>query len=286
MTTYAIAAATGRYGSAAVKYLVSKVSADDTVIAVARNAEKARATVPAGVEIRAGDYTNPEEMVTALKGVDRFLLVSSPAGGVVTRPQQHLNAINAAKQNGVRYIAYTSFAKADTAKAPLAQDHQATEALLKESDVEYSVLRNAWYLENDAAVFKAAAQGKPLVYSAGEGRISWAPEDEYAEAGVNILMSDSQKTVYEFGGKPRTFADIAALLADITGHDIDVHQVSDAEYAQGLAAKGMPDGVVQLLTSFQTMMRDGELDVDSSDLEEALGHPSQDFREALEHAIA
>ncbi|MCI1984438.1 MAG: NAD(P)H-binding protein [Bifidobacteriaceae bacterium] len=286
MTTYAIAAVTGRYGRAALDQLLTRVGKDDKVIALARNVEKAKTMVPQNVEVRAGDYADAGSMVEALKGVDRLLFVSSQPGAAVPRTRQHQNVIDAAVKDGVSLLAYTSFAKADTAKAPLAEDHQYTEAALKKSGLRYAFLRNAWYFENDAAVFKAAAAGKPLTYSAGDGRVSWAAENDYAVAGANVLASKDPKAVYEFGGTPRTFADAAAVVEQVTGTKVTLNPVDDATYEKGLEASGMQPGVAQLLTSFQTMMRNGELDVDSSDLEDALGRPATPFAEAMKHAIA
>ncbi|MCI1901419.1 MAG: NAD(P)H-binding protein [Bifidobacteriaceae bacterium] len=294
MTTYAISAVTGRYGKVALQQLLSNIqrgvgiadSGKDSVIALARNVDKASASVPQGVEVRAADYSDPAQMVTALKGVDRLLFVSSQPGAAVPRLRQHQNVIDAAQKDGVSYIAYTSFAKADSAKSPLAEDHQGTEKALKASGIRHSFLRNAWYLENDMAVFKGAAAGRPLVYSAGEGRVSWASEKDYAQAGANVLVEAEPAEVYEFGGTPRTFAQMAQEVEKVTGKHVDVKAVDDAGYEQALKDSGMDEGLAQVLTSFQTMMRAGELDVDSPDLENALGHAPEPMSEALKNAIA
>jgi NAD(P)H dehydrogenase (quinone) len=294
MTTYAISAVTGRYGKAALAHMMTKLAPTDAVVALARNTEKARAVVaevvPAGkaasVEIRPADYSDTQQMVGALRGVDRLLFVSSQPGAEVPRLRQHLNVIEAAQKNGVKLVAYTSFAKADTTTAPLAKDHQGTEKALRSSGLRFAFLRNAWYLENDAPTFKAAAAGQPLVYSAGEGRVSWAPEVDYAQAGVNVLMSAEPKEVYEFGGKPRSYADIAATIESVTGTKVDARAVSDDDYGKALAAAGFNPGLVELFTSFQVMMREGALDVESTDLVDALGHDEEPFEKALKDAIA
>jgi NAD(P)H dehydrogenase (quinone) len=108
MTTYAITSVTGRFGRVAVKELAQLVPATD-IVALARNTDKAAALVPAGVTVRAGDYTQPAELVQSLQGVDKLLFVSSIPSRVMPRPQQHQNVIDAAKQAGVSFIAYTSF---------------------------------------------------------------------------------------------------------------------------------------------------------------------------------
>ena len=72
-------------------------------------------------------------MTSALVGIDRLLFISSQPGGAVSRETQHLNVVAAAKEAGVSLVAYTSYPKAGQAKAPLAHDHQVTEAAIKEA---------------------------------------------------------------------------------------------------------------------------------------------------------
>ncbi|KRL73772.1 hypothetical protein FC09_GL000556 [Lactobacillus delbrueckii subsp. indicus DSM 15996] len=47
-----------------------------------------------------------------MAGVDKLLFISSLPGGAVTRADQHKNVVEAAKNAGVGYVAYTSFPKA------------------------------------------------------------------------------------------------------------------------------------------------------------------------------
>ena len=145
---YAITTATGKFGRVAVQHLAELVPVND-IIALARNVDKAKTLLPEGIDIRPGDYTNVTELTQSLAGVDRLLFISSQPGDVVSRGQQHLNVVEAAKAAGVGYIAYTSFPHADQATAILATDHQTTETAILESGIAHSFLRNNWYLENE-----------------------------------------------------------------------------------------------------------------------------------------
>lgn len=276
MTKYAITGVTGHFGQNAVKKLVELVPATD-VVALARNTQKAQAIVPSGVEVRPGDYSDVDQLTESLQGIDKLLFISSQPGGKVARATQHKNVVTAAKNAGIKYIAYTSFPHADTATAPLAEDHQMTEKLIKESGIAYSFLRNNWYLENELDSLKnAATQG--LIYST-DGKVGWALEAEYSEAAALVVTQDNPKKIYEFAGKSRTYQDLADALK-VTGT-----KLSDEEYSQVLQEAGVDEGMVQMIISFQDLITQGNLAEDTNDLPEVLGRELTPLSEALKSII-
>lgn len=282
---YAVTAATGHLGQTIIKTLTQLVSPSD-IIAIARNTDKAHQVLPAGVEIRQGDYTDIDSLKTAFTGVDRLLFISSIPGTAVPRQTQHANVVEAAKAADVRYIAYTSFAKADTAKSPLSTDHVATEKMIVDSGIAHSFLRNAWYLENEANYLTAGAAGKDMLYAAGDGRVSYALEREYAEAGAKVLAATSTKAIYEFGGQPTSFQDLAQAIHQVTGKTFTFTNVSTADYKQSLIDNGVNVQLADVLTSMQNLMGSGELDVSSSDLADVLGHPVTPLNEAVKEVLS
>lgn len=281
----AISAATGHFGQLAIQELLKTVAAGD-IVAVVRNREKGQRLLPAGITVRQADYTDEVAMTTALAGIDRLLFISSVPGGPVSRQQQHANVVKAAQAAGVSYVAYTSFAKADTAQSPLSKDHVATEALLKASGLQVSFLRNAWYLENELSYLQAGAQGQDSVYAAGDGRIGFALEREYAEAAAKVMTTPVPKPVYEFAGTPVTYAELAATLQTVTGQAVTFKAVSDDTYRQDMREAGVAPELVEVLLSMQTMMRAGELDVTSSDLADVLGRPVTPLATAIREILA
>ncbi|MCT3566436.1 SDR family oxidoreductase [Levilactobacillus brevis] len=281
----AISAATGHFGQLAIQELLKTVAAGD-IVAVVRNREKGQRLLPAGITVRQADYTDEVAMTTALAGIDRLLFISSVPGGPVSRQQQHANVVKAAQAAGVSYVAYTSFAKADTAQSPLSKDHVATEALLKASGLQVSFLRNAWYLENELSYLQAGAQGQDSVYAAGDGRIGFALEREYAEAAAKVMTTPVPKPVYEFAGTPVTYAELAATLQTVTGQAVTFKAVSDDTYRQDMREAGVAPELVEVLLSMQIMMRAEELDVTSSDLADVLGRPVTPLATAIREVLA
>ena len=141
-----VTGATGQLGRLAVEALLSRGVPAEQIVATGRRVEAIADLQDRGVTVRRADYTDPESLRAAFAGAEKVLLVSSSEVG--QRLPQHGNVIAAAKDAGVRLIAYTSIPKADTSTLLLAAEHKATEQLLAESGVPHVVLRNGWYIEN------------------------------------------------------------------------------------------------------------------------------------------
>src|SRR5262245_44573417 len=121
-----VAAASGQLGRLVVEVLLESLPASQIVAGV-RNSDgdAAKAFAAKGVEVRKADYADPSSLTAAFSGIDKLLLISSNAVG--SRFSQHANAIAAAKQAGVKLIAYTSILHADTTPLGLSEEHKQTE---------------------------------------------------------------------------------------------------------------------------------------------------------------
>lgn len=280
MTKYAVTGATGHFGQIAIQTLV-KLVAENEIIAIVRDPEKAKATLPNGVEIRQADYGDTGGMTEALKGVDKLLFISSQPGGAVPRDQQHQNVVEAAKAAGVSFVAYTSFPHADTAKSPLASDHKITEAAIVKAGFKHAFLRNNWYLQNELATIQGALQGQTFVYSAADGHAGWALEREYAEAAAKVLVLADPKPIYEFAGPSITYSDLARGTQQVAPQSFQVASVSDSAYTQGLENSGLDQATAQVVTSFQTLIRQGDLAESTTDLQDVLGHALVPLTDAI-----
>lgn len=71
-------------------------------------------------------------------------------------------------------LAYTSIANADRSGLRLAEEHHATEKLLRDARVPVTVLRNSWYLENYTEQLPTYVEHGAVFGSAGDGRVSAA----------------------------------------------------------------------------------------------------------------
>jgi NAD(P)H dehydrogenase (quinone) len=280
--TIAITGATGKFGRLAISKLKSKTQATK-IIALARTPGKA---ADLGVQVRQADYNKPDTLESALAGVETLLLVSSNEIG--QRTAQHRNVIEAAKKAGVQWIVYTSLLHAETsAIKSLAVEHLATEADLKASGVPFTLLRNGWYTENYTVSVAGAVAGGAFLGSAGDGKISSAARADYAEAAAIVLTSGGHKgKIYELAGdQAYTLSDLAAEISRQTGKTIPYKNLSEAEYAAALVAKGFPAPVAQAFANFDAGAAQDALFDDGRQLSKLLGHPTTPLATSVADAL-
>ena len=280
-----VTGATGKFGSKVMETLLKSVPADSLAVSV-RDTGKAEALKALGVEVRKGDFDAPETLAATFKGIDRLLIVSTD-GDNETRIRQHGNAVEAALKAEVKFIAYTSVGNASNSKLFLAPVHQFTEDAIKKTGIPYSFLRNNWYLENESASIQGLLAGAPWVTSAEGGRVGWAFQKDYAEAAAAVLIGEGhENTIYELSGKPMTQEELTGMIGEVLGREVPLVKVDDETYAKAMTSAGVPDFVVPFLVAIQKGIREGELDVESNDLEKLLGRKATPIKEALAKIIS
>lgn len=276
-----VTGATGQLGRLVVESLKSKVSAE-TIVALVRNPEKA---ADLGIEARALDYTQAENLVASLKGIDKLLLISGNEVG--QRLPQHLAVIDAAKQAGVKQLFYTSILHADSSPLGLATEHLATEVAIKESGLTYTILRNGWYTENYTGSAKGAVGAGAFIGNAGDGKIASAARVDYAEAAAVVLAGEGHEgKTYELAGdEAYTLTELAAEISKQSGKTIPYNNLTEAEYAGILKSFGLPDGLAEMLANSDTGASKGGLFDDSKVLSELIGRPTTSLAKVVADAL-
>lgn len=280
--TIVITGATGHLGQLVIEKLKQKVDASE-IVALVRTPAKAAGL---GVATREADYTRQDTLDVALKGVDTLLLISGNEIG--QRAVQHENVIRAAVKNGVKRIVYTSLLHADKSPLNLAPEHVQTEQALKNSGLDYTILRNGWYSENYTGSI-APALGLGAFYgSAGEGKISSAPREDYAEAAVVALTGQGHEgKTYELAGDEfYTLTDLAAEITAQSGKDIPYRNIPEADYAAALKNAGLPDGFAEAIASWDTGASQNALFDDSHVLSKLIGRKTTPIAVSVQKALA
>jgi NAD(P)H dehydrogenase (quinone) len=280
----AITGANGQLGQLVIKGLLETTPAGE-IIAAVRSPEKAQALRDLGVQVREADYDRPETLAKAFQGVQKLLLISAVVPG--ERFRQHRAVIDAAKQAGVKVVAYTSMLRADSSDLALAAEHKATEDYLKDSGVNFILLRNGWYLENHTAGLPAALQNGAIIGSAGEGRFASASRTDYAAAAVVVLtQAGHENKTYELAGDSAfTLGDLAAEVTKQTGVRVAYRNLPAAEYEAVLLGFGLPQMIVEVAIDADLKAQQGALDSSSHDLSRLLGRPATGLSEAVTAAL-
>ena len=278
-----VTGATGQLGRLVIAELKKKVSVEN-IVALARSRQKAE-ELGLGVEVREADYEQPETLEKALKGIDRLLLIS--ANEVGKREPQHMNLLAAAKKAEVKWIVYTSLLHADNSTLNLAGEHLATENALKQSGIPYTILRNGWYTENYTNSIPGALGAGAFIGSAGDGRISSASRQDFAEAAVVVLTSEGQQgKVYELAGDDAyTLKDLAAEISRQSGKEIPYNNLPEEQYAAILGQVGVPEPWNGHIANWDVSVSKGDIYDDSRQLSKLIGRPTTPMSQTVAEAI-
>ncbi len=286
-----VTGATGQFGKSAIDFLLKNGISSNHIIALVRDEEKADDLKAQGLVIRKGDYDNYASLIDAFNDVEKLLFVSS--SDVMNRSAQHENVVMAAKEAGVKHVVYTSFlGKDETETSPLwivSESHLRTEAWLKESGLQYTILKNTLYMDFVPAFLGENVTESGVIYlPAGDGRVGAVLRSEMAEAAANILSSDQHagKTYQLTSHEAFSYKDVAHKLSEIKGKTINYISPTADQYAETLTEHGVPADYIGLFTGFAVAQANGELETVGSDLEHLLGRKPTDIRTFLSQVYA
>lgn len=281
-----VTGATGQLGRHVIQALLERNVPAEQIVAAGRSTDKLADFAGQGVVVRTIDYSDAASVAAALNGARRVLLISGSEVG--QRVEQHRTVIEAAKAEGVELLAYTSIANADTTSMKLAGEHQATEAILRESGVPFVLLRNGWYLENYTEQLPGTLAQGAIAGSAGDGKVSGAARADYAHAAAAVLVAEGQAgKVYELGGDEAfTMADLAAEISAATGKDIRYNNMPAEDYAGLLTSVGVPEAFAEILADSDLGIARGDLLVSTGDLQRLIGRTTTSLTDAVRSAAA
>ncbi len=272
----------GHLGRLIVDSLLAKGVAPADIVAGARSVDSIDDLTAKGVAAVRLDYDEPQTVVAAVRGVDAVVLVSASVPG--RRVSQHQAVIDAAKAAGVSRFVYTSAPFATTSELVLAPEHKATEELIAASGLNATILRNNWYTENYLGAYAQAIGTGISASSAGDGTVAMASRADYAEAAAVVLTEPGHEgRVYELAGDTAlTFAEMAAVFAEVSGKAIEFQSLTGDEFAAQLKAAGVPDGAIGFTVALDANIAAGDLAFTDGTLARLIGHPTTTLRETLQ----
>lgn len=263
----AVTSASGQLGSAITKALIQEIGKEN-VIAIARTPKKA---AHLDVEVRKGDYNSREEFNEALKGVDKVLLVSG-MDEPQKRIQQHRNVIEAAKQNGVHKIVYTSIVgdEKNTAFSPVVQSNRQTEEDIRNSGLDFVIGRNGIYIEPDLEYIDTYIKERGITNCAADGKCTYTSRLELGFAYAQILLNnDLDGQTLNLVGEAITQNQLASYINQVYGTDLTFTSISVEDYKKERQA-ALGEFLGTIIAGIYEGIRNGANDV-PSDFEKAAG---------------
>jgi NAD(P)H dehydrogenase (quinone) len=277
-----VTGASGHLGRLVAEELLERMPPADLVL-VTRHPEALADLGERGATVRRGDFDEPGSLVPAFEGGERMLLISTLAVG--RRIPQHRAAIEAASAAGIRHLVYTSFPKpvANHPVGLIATEHGQTEAILHESGLEWTVLRNATYAELQVPAGALAVAGGKLYTNAGDGRLVSVSRQDCARAAAVVMTTDGHegKTYDVTGQEALSQTELADLLSEVSGRAVKLVPVGDRVLSWGLTRNGAPKPIARAIVAFGRAVREGYYDVVDPALTTLTGAPPRSLRDVL-----
>lgn len=290
MSKLVITGITGQLGGLVVRHLLDMGVSPDQIRGVARDPQKAAGLSEQGIEIVPGDYDQPASLLAAFADASKLLFISAPSYDNTLRVRQHAGVVEAARNARVGQIIYTSIAFPQKMKLGLENVHLATEYMIKTTNLPYTFLRNAFYLEIlvNESLRGVVASGE-LVTSAPNGRMNYATRNDLARAAAIVLNGQGHENrTYELvNPQPFNYDEFAALLSEVAARAVKHRVVSPQEAIDLMVQAGAPEiGAGFIVNGVYAAIEGGQFSGASDDLIQLLGRaytpPQQAVRQALQ----
>jgi NAD(P)H dehydrogenase (quinone) len=269
-----VTGASGYLGRKTLQHLLKRKPASD-LAGLARNPAKAADLAAQGIDIRQGDYFDDGALLRAFEGIEKVMLIGTH--GFTDRNTQHYNVIAAARQAGVKHIAFTSIIRKENSDFILPEvtvtDIFAEQAL-KASGIPYTIVRQPAFLEVLQFFIGGKAYEAGVRVPAGDGKIGALTRGDIAEAQAVVLAEDGhQNKVYSLTGDPCvSFAGLARILSELRGVEVPYIKISDQQYIDNFVADGLPEPVAAFALGWVRGINRGEWEDQTRDLENLIGH--------------
>lgn len=222
-----VSGSTGRQGGAVIDALLSGEFGEFDVYGLTRNAgsDSAKTLESRGVTVVEGDMTDLDSLVEAFEGMDyAFGVTTFFEVGADAERQQGQNLVAAAERTGIEYLVFSSVgsADADTGLAHF-ESKAATEQLLADSDLQWTVLRPVFFMQNLGMSLEAIESGRLPLALAEDTSLAMVDADDIGGAAAAVF-TDPESFIGEtitLAGDDLTLAETAAVLSEYTGRDIE-----------------------------------------------------------------
>ncbi len=277
--TILVTGATGTVGSEVVKQLSAKGA---TVRACCHTLSKAKKIRGPGVEIVEVDYSKPETVEAAFKGVDKLFLLTPVVDNMV---EITARLVAEATKEGVKHIVKLSTVElgADAeAKIPLLRWLRQAEKIVEESGIPYTFVRPTGFMQNFSNFYAQTIEEQNAIYtSAGEGKVSWVDARDVATVAVEALTGDGHEgKIYPITGPEAiSYYQAAEILSEVLGRKISHVNLSEEDRRKGLEEAGLPDWRINGAIQGDRITREGRQPAVSPTVEEVTGKRPRSFEQ-------
>jgi uncharacterized protein YbjT (DUF2867 family) len=265
-----VTGATGHVGSSVV---ASLSQAEAPCRALVRSPERADDLRGYDTEIAVGDFSEPESLDDALRGVTAALLVAPPGPQQVAWETAFIDAAARAPLPP-HIVKVASIGAAPDAPYQFGRTHGQIIETLRSSGVPHTVLAPNGYLQNLEAQAVSVARDGVLAIPGGDAVVSHIDVRDVAAAAAVVLMAPAghaDRTYDLTGPAPLSYADIAQVFGQVVGRPVRYVDVPVDQARAGMLGEGMPDWLVDAVLDLAAFYRTGAASLVSGDVERLTG---------------
>ena len=291
----------GNLGAEAAKILM-ELENKENLIFCGYNPDALKPYADIGIETRVTNFNHKEGLAEAFAGAERLALISMPFVGP-KRQNAHRNAVDAAKEAGVKQIIYTSLVNADDETNPSVEkkDHIYTELYIREQGLDFIFLRNSQYAEAMITnYFTFVHMDSVLKNSQGDGLMAYISRKDCAKALAYALHRGAEydHAVLNINGPElMTISKFIEYGNQATGNNVSYKELTDEENYQVFDAMGVPrttDGVFKEgseapyssdgMVTFAQAIREGKMAIKTDDFQKLTGQEPITVLYMFEHS--
>jgi len=271
-----ITGATGNVGREVVNLLLAE---GRDVVAVSRN--PATAKLPSNAQVIAADPGRPQTLATAFKGIEAVLLSPRALAGDARE------LVTLAASSGVRHAVVLPALTVQYGGGlrRFADEFRAIEDAVKDSNLEWTLLRSADYASNATAWIPQIQTGDVVRGAYGSARTSTVHEWDVAAVAARCLVDPAHvgQTYVLTGPQSLTQRDKVSAIGAAVGRDLTWQEVPAALMREAMLARGLPADIPDRMLGYlaDCVERPGP---SSCAVSEILRRPALTFSEwAIEH---
>lgn len=230
----------GNFGGQVVKTITTLVKKEDLIL-TAPTSQGIEGFLKEGYDARVANFNHREGLEEAFKGGDVILIISAPFVGA-KRQNAHKNAIDAARETGVKKVVYTSLVNARDKENPSIEkiDHAYTEEYVESIGMDHIFLRNSQYAE--AMITSYMTSNGVMASCQGDGKMAYISRLDCAIAAAYALTKeDMHNQVLNINGPELlTLQEFVDIGNKETGMNVTINNVTEEETYAAFDAIGVP----------------------------------------------
>ncbi|CAM1341555.1 SDR family oxidoreductase [Tenacibaculum amylolyticum] len=203
------------------------------------------------------DFTNQEDLNSALKGMNRVFLVTP----LMQNPEYITQlVINAAQKNNVKHFVRSTAAGADS-NGHIAMSRWAgrSEDLIKASDLSYTIVRPNNFLQNFINFHSNTIKEHNGFYMPnGDAKSGMVAVEDIAEiAAIALTTEDHFDKTYTLSGLALTNYEYAEIISAVVGRKVSYIDVTEEKAKESMLSNGMPEWLVNAMMELNYIVKQG-----------------------------